>query len=385
MFDLIILALLVAAALGGYRRGLVARAASWAGLVFGLFAGARLAPSAVKSLVGEGSQFEVLVVSVGVVILAASIGQGIGTFIGTRASVAITSGAGRKIDAVSGAIVGAAGVVVLVWLLLPLAADVTGWPARAVRNSRVVAALDNRLPTPPDATRALRRLLDDGFPQVFDDLTRSPKVGPVPGVSGIDDAITQQVAQSVVKVMGDACGGTQTGTGWVVQPGLVVTNAHVVAGEASTRLETQAGDVVDAVVVAFDPAVDIAVLRAPGLSAPALAVEASAVGQSGAVFGHPRGRPLELSPFETRQRVRAIGRDIYGRAGVTRDLLVLATDIEPGDSGSPLVDGDGRVVGVAFATAPDRDGVGYAVTTADVADVVSRAGSSPVGETPCSG
>ena len=384
MFDLLILALLVAAAVGGYRRGLVARAASWAGLVLGLFAGVRLAPSAVESLVGDGSQLEVLVVSVGVVVLAASIGQGIGTFIGTRASVAITSPAARRIDAVSGATAGGVGVVVLVWLLLPLAADVTGWPARAVRNSRVVAALDNRLPTPPDATRALRRLLDDGFPQVFDDLTRSPEVGPVPGVSGIDDATTQRIAQSVVKVVGDACGGTQTGTGWVVQPGVVVTNAHVVAGEESTRLETQAGDVVDAVVVAFDPAVDIAVLRVPGLTAPALEVVTSAVGQSGAVFGHPRGRPLELSPFEIRQRVRAIGRDIYGQSGVTRDLLILATDIEPGDSGSPLVDGGGRVVGVVFATAPDRDGVGYAVSTADVADVVGRAGSSPVGPTPCS-
>ncbi len=378
MLDLLVVALLVGAAVGGYRLGFVARAASWAGMVIGLVLAARLMPRVVESVGERADRGEVLLVAAGLLLGGAALGQALGVLVGTRAQVAITSPTGKRADAIGGAAAGMAGLLVMVWLLVPALADVTGWPAREVRHSRVVGALAEHLPEAPDATRTLRRLLGDGYPQVFDGLDRSPDVGPVPEGTGIDQARAETVAGSVVKVVGEACGRIQEGTGWVVAPGVVVTNAHVVAGESSTELETQAGDRLPATLVAFDPEIDLAVLRAPGLGADPLTMIDSEVGQRGAVFGHPGGGPLELSPFEVRQRLDAVGSDIYGHAGVDREVLVLASELEPGDAGSPQVDAEGRVVGVAFAIAPDRPGVAYAVSTDEVEAIVATAADGAV-------
>jgi S1-C subfamily serine protease len=183
-----------------------------------------------------------------------------------------------------------------------------------------------------------------------------------------------------VKVVGEACGRIQEGTGFVARPGLVVTNAHVVSGESRTTLERSDGQRVDAIVVAFDPARDLAVLSAPALDRPALPLGSAQPGVLGAVYGHPGGGPLKASPFRVDRRIRAVGRDIYGSSRTERDVLVLAADLEPGDSGSALVARGGRVAGVAFAIAPDRPGVAYALTPAEVRDVLDTvpATRSPV-------
>lgn len=382
MLDIVIVALLVGAAVGGYRLGFVARAASWAGMLVGLVLAARLMPRAVESVGERSDRGVVLLVAAGLLLGGAAVGQALGVLLGTRAQVAITSSGGKRIDALGGAAAGVAGLLVVVWLLVPALADMSGWPAREVRHSRVVEVLAERLPPAPDATKTLRRLLGDGYPQVFEGLDRSPDVGPVPEGTGIDQARAEAVAASVVKVVGEACGRIQEGTGWVVAPGVVVTNAHVVAGESATELETQDRSRVPATLVAFDPEVDLAVLRSPRLDAAPLPMAASEVGQSGAVFGHPGGGDLELSPFEVRQRLTALGSDIYGSSGVEREVLVLASDLAPGDSGSPLVDADGRVVGVAFAIAPDRPGVAYAVPTSEV-DVILASVGDTVSAGPC--
>ncbi len=121
----------------------------------------------------------------------------------------------------------------------------------------------------------------------------------------------------------------------------------------------------DAEVVAFDPESDLAVLRTDG-SAPALALRTGRVGDTGGVFGYPGGGPLEISPFRVAEEINAVGRDIFDRGTTTRDVLVLAAELAPGDSGSALVDADGQVVGVAFAVAPDRSGVSYALAVDEV-------------------
>jgi S1-C subfamily serine protease len=383
VLDLVLVALLVGAAVGGYRLGFVARAASWAGMLIGLVLAARLMPRVVESLGERAERAELLLVAAGLLLGGAAVGQALGVLVGTRAQVAITSREGKRADAIGGAAAGMVGLLVLVWLLVPAVADMSGWPAREVRHSRIVEVLADRLPAAPDATRTLRRLLGDGYPQVFEGLDRSPDVGPVPEGTGIGQARAQAVADAVVKVVGEACGRIQEGTGWVVEPGLVVTNAHVVAGEPETELETQDGRRVAATLVAFDPEIDLAVLRAPALDADPLATAPSEIGQRGAVFGHPGGGPLELSPFEIRQRLDAVGSDIYGRSGVDREVLVLASELAPGDSGSPLVDGEGQVVGVAFAIAPDRPGVAYAVSTAEVTAIVDGAADSAISAGPC--
>lgn len=383
MLDVLLVALLVGAAVGGYRLGFVARAASWIGMLLGILLAARLMPGLLERMGPEAGRGQVVAVAAGVLLGGAAVGQSVGVLVGDRLQVGITSRGGRAVDAGGGAVAGVLGLLVVVWLLIPALADVQGMPAREVRRSRIIAGLTETLPAAPDATRTLRRVLGDGFPQVFDDLGRSPDVGPPPEASGLTAERAEQVAASVVKVAGEACGRIQSGTGFAVGGDLVVTNAHVVAGEPTTEVQRQDGTAVAAELVAFDPDRDLAVLRAPGLGAVALPITESAVGQSGAVFGHPGGGPLELSPFDVRQRVTARGADIYGRPGVERDVLVLASDLAPGDSGSALVDPGGTVVGVAFAVAPDRDGVAYALSTDELRAVLAEVGSGRVDAGPC--
>ncbi len=383
MLDLVILLLLVVAGVGGYRLGFVARAASWAGMLVGLFIAARAMPRVIESLGEDASRSSLVLVAAGLLLGGAAIGQALGLLAGSRAQSGITTTAGKRVDQMGGALAGILGTLVIVWLLVPAGADMTGWQARAVRESRIVQALTDGLPEAPDATRTLRRLLGDGYPQVFEGLDPSPEVGPVPAETGLAQDQAQAISGSIVKVVGEACGRIQEGTGWVVDDGLVVTNAHVVAGEPETVLQRQDGSEADATLVAFDPERDLAVLASPGLGLPALPVGTSAVDQRGAVFGHPGGGPLELSPFVTRERLDAVGTDIYGNRGTERDVLVLASDLAPGDSGSPLVDTAGQVVGVAFAIAPDRDGVAYALSTDELAAVLATVGDQALDAGPC--
>ncbi len=383
MLDVLIIVLLVGAGVGGYRLGFVARAASWAGMLVGLLIAARVMPRVIESL-GEGaSRTGLLLVAVGLLLGGAAIGQALGLLIGSRAQTGITTTAGQQADRLGGAVAGVLGTLVIVWLLVPAGADMSGWQARAVRQSKIVQSLTDTLPAAPDATRTLRRLLGDGYPQVFEGLDPSPEVGPVPEQTGLAQEQAQAVSGSIVKVVGEACGRIQEGTGWVVEPGLVVTNAHVVAGEPATVLQRQDGSEVPATLVAFDPERDLAVLSSPELGAPALPVGESAVDQRGAVFGHPGGGDLELSPFVTRQRIRATGTDIYGEPGTERDVLVLASDLAPGDSGSPVVDTTGTVVGVAFAIAPDRSGVAYALSIDELRAVLDQVGPDALDAGPC--
>jgi S1-C subfamily serine protease len=382
-FDGLIIVLGLAAAVGGFRLGFVTRSASWLGMAGGLVLGAFLLPR-VLDWVDDGSDLTLLLVAAGVLVGGAAIGQAVGLALGASVRVTIPEGKGQALDRAAGALVGAFGVAVAVWLLLPTMASVPGWPAREARNSAVAGFLSDTLPAPPDAMVALRQLVgDDRFPQVFDALRPAPRLGPPPAATGIPTDVSARVAQSVVKVEGEACSRLQDGTGWVAGEDLVVTNAHVVAGESSTEVQRDDGSRVDADVVAFDPDRDLALLAAPGLERPALTVASGAEGGRGGVYGHPGGGPLEISPFEIAQRVRASGRDIYDQDRTVRDVFVLSAELAPGDSGSALVDPEGEVVGVAFAIAPDRPGVAYALTDGEVTAFLDEAGRDPVDTGPC--
>jgi S1-C subfamily serine protease len=270
---------------------------------------------------------------------------------------------------------GLAGVLVIIWLLTPAMADVPGWPARQARGSAVAKAVSDRLPRPPDTLGALRRLVgDDNFPHVFGRFEAAPNAGPAPADSGLALATRDRVISSTVKVEGIACGRQQDGSGFTVAADLVVTNAHVVAGEAATEvIRPSDGKRVRATVTVFDPDRDLALLRAPGLGLQPLPIGSATVGATGAVFGHPRGQDdIEVSPAVIRQHVEAVGRDLYDSHVTRRQVYILAADLEPGDSGGGLVDGAGRVVGVAFAIAPDRPGTAYALTDQELRAVLGE-------------
>jgi len=324
-----------------------------------------------------------ILVAIGLLLGAAFLGQAVGLLIGSRAHLALP-GPGRPFDRAAGALAGVVGVAVALWLLLPAMAEVPGPVSRLARSSTVMRAIEANTPEPPDALQVLGSLVgDDGSPQVFERLRRSPDVGPAPTEADLPADVVEVAAASTVLVEGRACDRIQDGTGFVVGDRTVVTNAHVVAGEDETVLMRPDGTEVDADVVVFDPNRDLALLDAPDIALPPLPVGDAAVGTRGAVFGHPGGGPLELSPFVVREEVEAVGRDLYGERQTRRSVLVLASDLAPGDSGAALVDATGAVAGVAFAIAPDRSGTAYALAVEELQSVLAAPTSGETDTGPC--
>jgi len=359
LLDVLILALAVSAGLGGYRLGLVARALSWAGMAIGIVITARFLPDIVDAVNGPDPTGRLLI-AVGILLGGAFIGQAIGLLIGSRIHLVMPPG-GRPLDRAGGAVAGVVGVLVGVWLMLPTMAEVPGEISRQARSSVIARAVASWAPPPPDTLQALRRLVGDTqFPRVFSALRPAPDTGPPPAQSGLSEATLNAAVASTVKVEGPACGRIQEGSGFVVDSGVVVTNAHVVAGEGRTTVTERTGRRVGATVVVFDPNRDLAVLVAD-VEAEPLTIGDGKIGTRGAVLGYPGGGPLVVSPFEVRDDVTAVGRDLYDRSQTRRHVLILASDLAPGDSGAALVDPGGTVVGVAFAIAPDRPGTSYAL------------------------
>jgi S1-C subfamily serine protease len=383
VLDLFILLAAFSAALGGYRLGFMTRAASWFGMGVGLFVGARILPDVLEAF-GDGSRGWLLVIAAAVLIGTAFAGQAIGMLIGSKLHLALPDGGARSFDRGAGAAAGLVGVIAAVWLLLPAMASVPDWPARLARNSTIAQAIDDQLPAAPDTLQTLRRLLgEDQFVQVFSDLQPAPDLGPPPAASGMSEAVADQVATSTFKVKGIACSRIQEGSGFAVGPDLVVTNAHVVAGEDSTEVVRTSGGAVHATVVAFDSDRDLAVLRVPDLQRDPLPVGDTEVGGRGAVFGYPGGGNLERSPFEVAREVTATGRDLYHAKETQRRVFFLSAELRPGDSGGALVDPGGQVVGVAFAIAPDRRNVAYALTTDELRAVLDGDLSHEADTGPC--
>ncbi|MGH9182431.1 MAG: MarP family serine protease [Acidimicrobiales bacterium] len=370
LFDLAAIVLVGLAALGGYRSGFLARALSWAGLVLGAIVAVVFIPTLVE-LIPRPNPAERLVVAVAVLLLGAAFGQGLGLLVGVRARLSLPR-AGVPVDQVVGALAGGLSVLVGLWLLLPAMAEVPGTLSRQARASAIGQAIDEVAPAPPDALRTLRQLVrETPFPQVFADLRPSPDLVPPPAGAGPSPAVVAAVTGSTVRVEGQACGRIQEGSGFVAQPGVVVTNAHVVAGEHEIELVSPGGAQVAARVVVFDPNRDLALLAAPRLGASPLPLGDAGVGDVGAVFGYPGGGALRVAPYAVRDEVEALGRDLYDRRPTRRQVLILASGLAPGDSGGALVDGDGSVVGVAFAIAPDRAATAYALATEEVEAVLA--------------
>ncbi|MEO6120976.1 MAG: MarP family serine protease [Acidimicrobiales bacterium] len=386
LFDWFILVALFGAAVGGYRLGFIARVASWVGLALGLYVAVLLLPSALRAFEGPEPTSKLVIASV-ILLTGGFAGQALGLILGSSLRRFVPFGPLRLIDRGIGGLVGVAGVVVTVWLLLPAIAAVPGAPAREVRESVIARAIDRQLPRPPDAMQVLRGLVGDtDFPQVFDALRPAPSIGPPPAASALAADTVARVSGSTVKVEGVACNRQQEGSGFAVADETVVTNAHVVAGQpaGSTQVRRPDGRRFDATVVAFDPARDLAILRVPGLGQAPLPLGSAEVGDQGAVFGHPGGQDeLRVAPAAIRRRVDAVGRDLYDARRTERDVFILASQLRPGDSGAALVDTGGRVVGVAFAIAPDQPSTAYALAADELREVLAAPRGARVATGPC--
>jgi S1-C subfamily serine protease len=386
VLDLVIVAAMIAAGYFGYRLGFVARVVSWAGLALGIVLAIVFVDDVMGLLSSTASQTKLFVALLFFLALA-TLGQALGYAAGLalRKRLPSTQVVHRS-DRVGGAVVGVIGVLVAVWLLTPAFASAQGWPARAARDSRIVRAIDRYGPDPPPQAQRLGRAVAEGpFPEVFSRLNGPAGVG-APPTRALAPDVAARVASSVVKIEGEACDQIQAGSGFVAGADLVVTNAHVVAGEPRTQVETNDGRQLSAAVVAFDPERDLAVLRVRNLRLFTLPFADGGVGTTGAVFGHPGGGPLRIAPARIGETVNATGTDIYRTGRTNRRVDVLAADLAPGDSGGPLVDQQGRMMGVAFAVDPGEESTAYALTRGEVDSVLGPviAGRQPPTNTgPC--
>ncbi|MEO7557337.1 MAG: MarP family serine protease [Acidimicrobiales bacterium] len=386
--DVMVVVLAASAAAGGWRAGFTARVASWLGMAIGFFLASRLLPTIVEHQ-GSSSPEGLLLIVIIVLLGGALVGQVAGFVVGLRLRMVVTGGPAERIDRAGGAAAGVVGIGLVLWLLLPTMADTPGWASQQARGSIFAGLVHDHLPEPPDTVRALRSIVgEDVFPRVLDGLGRAPQLGPPPPSTGIDAALAEQVAASTVLVESEACSRVRDGSGAVLGDGLVITNAHVVAGSRQVRVYRHPdGAALDATIVAFDPARDLAVLRVPGIDRSPLALDDGSFGDGGvgAVFGHPLGGPLLLQPFAIGRESVAAGRDIYDQERTERRVFYLASHLLPGDSGGVLVDAGGRVVGVAFAIAPDDPDVAYALTIEEVTPVLASVASDAVDAGPCLG
>src|SRR5262249_2845320 len=261
---------------------------------------------------GGTSADDRVTVAVLFLVLLATLGQALGLGAGLIAHRASPREGPLPVwDRAAGAAVGVVGVLVLVWMVIPSLATAQGWPARMARGSALVGAIDRFAPTQPARFAAWGRSISDApYPSALGPLDTPPDPGPLP-TSTMSHAVDQKVRRSIVKVSGHACAEIQDGSGWIAAPGVVVTNAHVVAGEHSTNVTDADGRGQDATVVEFDSKRDIAVLSVPDLNAPPLDLVSGHAGQVGAVYGHPGGGALVVSPARVGEEIIAVGTDIY--------------------------------------------------------------------------
>ncbi|MEX0754369.1 MAG: MarP family serine protease [Actinomycetota bacterium] len=383
--DLALLGVLLLAALLGFRRGAVLQLFTYGGLLLGLIAGAALAPLTAGTTTDPAGGAGIAVTTL---LIAGAIGDLVGWIVGGWVRSKAHGTVLGRADRAGGSFVAVIAVVLAIWVVaLNLVNGPLPLVASEIRRSAVVRSIDELLPDPPSLlTQAQRWFNSLGFPDVFSGIPPVPS-GPVsdppPGVAG---RALRAADESTVRVVGEACELVLSGSGFVAGDGLVVTNAHVVAGERSPRVETSAGTHA-ATPVVFDPRLDLAILRVASRPGPVLDLTTRVARRSdgGAVVGYPGGGDLQAEPAAVRGSIEAVGPDLYGQGRVRRSLLELQTSVVPGNSGGPFVLGDGQVAGVVVSASTTDEDLGYAVAAEEVHPLVERAATrtAAVSTGPC--
>jgi len=387
-FDLAILVLFVAAVLIGLNSGAIPQIAG----LLGALGGGVLAVVALPYLEGPLSSVEppirAFAVLAGMLFLV-GIGEAIGSGLGQSVAMRLRGGVLGTLDRFLGGLVGGAQALLIVWLIggLLAAGPMRGLALQA-QTSLVVRGMNAVLPAPTEIAAELGRLLDDtGLPDLFVGLEPLPAAPVDVPTDPTARAIAAAAQTSTVKVSALTCEFTSTGSGFSIARGYVVTNAHVVAGARTIRVQTVGSGVFDAVAVFDDRELDIALLWVPRLEAPALRFASTDPdrGATGATLGFPHGGALTIAPAAVASAYVATGRDIYGDRRVSRMILELRAEVDQGDSGGPFILADGTVGGVVFAEARTNDQVGYALTPTTVATAVQPqiGRTGPVATGPC--
>jgi len=376
LIDWVILGALVIFAWSGWRQGFVAGVFSFLGFLAGGAAGLWAAPQITGSLSGMGQ----IAAYVGVVLAGAILGQVVFSIVGNRLRSIITWTPVAFLDRAGGVALNVAAFTVMLWVLVSALAFV---PIAAVQDrlqsSVILTTVDSVVPEQArevlaDAasslgTFAVPRII--GVDLFADDSPEETTAGDVP-----EDRV-REIRGSVVRIVGDAaaCESIVTGSGFIVDEGLIATNAHVVAGTTDLRVRVRAGiSSVAGSVVYFDPVTDIALVFAPDLVGPALMLEdrAQERGESVVLAGFPGGGRFTAVPGTMRGLALGSGEDIYGDNARAREILVVRGEVAPGLSGGPVVAQDSTVVGMVFASGLDGKSTGFAVPARDVMDAVDE-------------
>jgi len=387
LVDVVVLVVVALAAVQGLRLGAIVQLLTFAGFWLGLLLGTLVWVHALAFIHHANERAGITVVAV---LFTAGALAVLGRVVGSYSNTTIRRLHLGTVDAALGVGVAVIAVLLSSWLVASVISSPNSrftWLSSAVARSDILHSVDRLLPqVPPVFTDLQNYLSEQGFPQVFSTLTP-----PSPGsVTTPDDAATRTLAApailSTVKVLGAACGEEQEGSGFVVGHGLVVTNAHVVAGESATQVVVN-GSPYTATVVLFDPEFDLAVLRTGAPLGPVLTIDPVQVprGTQAAILGYPEDGPLTTGSAGVTAEITAIGRDIYNQGSVTRGVYALEATVRPGNSGGPVVSAGGEVVGVVFSRSTVYPDVGYALTSPGVLARVRQAASrqAPVSTQKC--
>lgn len=374
VLDWVLVALVLAYAVSGYWQGFVTGAFSTVGLLLGGLGGIWLAPV----LLGDAAPS--LWVSLGalvVVLVAASVGQAVLQLFGARIRDAITWQPVRAVDAIGGAALSMAAVLLVSWMLgVAISGSRIPGIGPQARDSEVLSRVNQVMPAQAqEVLRAFDAVVGSSFfPRYLEPFARERivEVGPADR-RVLRDPEVVAAADSVLKVRSaNRCGSGVEGTGFVYAPGRVMTNAHVVAGVDEPRV-TVDGQPTAARLVHYDPRVDVAVLEVPGLEAPSLRFGLGGEArQQGAVLGFPQDGPYDAQAVRVRDQQRLRSPDIYGRGAVTREVFSLRGLVRPGNSGGPVVSTEGRVIGVVFAASVSDPDTGYALTARQVSEAAAQ-------------
>ena len=381
LLDLALLVIAVAFAVSGYRQGFIVGSLSFVGFVGGAVLGAEFGPSISRAIVGGQTQQDV--VAVVLLIVFAIVGQFVFSSVGAYARQSMTSTSSTVLDSVGGSVVSVLSMLLIAWAIgSVLTASSFQGVVTQVDNSTVLGTMDRVMPSQAKTMFSeFRQMLASGpFPQVFSGIGAAHLFAiSTPDPAVLNNAGYQAARSRVLKVQGTAmsCDRSIEGSGFVYAPDHVLTNAHVVAGvNEGPTVTTSGGRTLQAKVVLYDPQVDIAVLYVPGLDLTPLHFNYQGqAGASAVVAGYPLNRGFTQDAARIGGTQNAVGPDIYQTGQVNRQIFEIRANVEPGNSGGPLLSPSGTVYGVVFAAAVDASDTGFALTANEVS-ADARAGAN---------
>lgn len=378
--DIAIIGVALVAAISGWRSGALGSLLSFVGVVLGAVAGVMLAPHLVDHLSSPRAK---LFAALFLILALVVVGEVAGVVLGRAVRGSIRSGPVRVLDSVVGVALQLVVVVVAAWLLAsPLTSSDQPNLAAAVRGSQVVSEVDKYAPewlrSVPKRMSGL--LSTSGLPDVLEPFGRTPiaDVDP-PDASLADSLVVAKSRPSVVKIRGvaPACQKVLEGTGFVVAPSRVMSNAHVVAGADTVTVEAE-GKTYDATVVSYDPDADISILDVPSLPQQPLvfAEEPAKAGTDAVIMGFPGGGDFVATPARVREIIELSGPDIYKSTTVNREVYTIRGLVRQGNSGGPMINRAGQVIGVVFGAAVDDNDTGFVMTTNEVSRQLAKIGNT---------